>query len=205
MKIPTTLKMTSLPHDPGSDWANTGKQIDRIETTQGSILLTHTHYWSHYELLECLSDLSFPHLFMSTSSSQPGWSSPVDNLLLVWIVMWIWRCGMQGGRLFMTLAPITVADFHFYTLRHQATLRRSLYQTFPGDHLVLSGDALVKPLDGPILQQGIKLLSSIRTLTPSSFLYRSSCHGLWNPHWSRERCSIPSLDNLSNHVSSFLS
>ena len=116
--------------DPGSDWASIQKQIDRIGKPIVAILLTHTHYDHIMSLEKVRQTYHFPPVYVH--SAEASWlSSPVDNLSgldrhadLEDVVC------KEADFLYDIRSDYQIADFHFYVLRHQATLQEGSLSSF---------------------------------------------------------------------------
>ena len=195
--------------DPGSDWATIQKQIDRIGKPIVAILLTHTHYDHIMSLEKVRQTYHFPPVYVH--SAEASWlSSPVDNLSgldrhadLEDVVC------KEADFLYDIRSDYQIADFHFYVLETPGHSAGGVSIVFPEDHLVLSGDALfAKPLDGPIFQQGTRhsyLAVSEKNSLPFHLPTLSIPGMALRLLLVTRRCSIPSLDNPKESLSSFLS
>ncbi len=195
--------------DPGSDWATIQKQIDRIGKPIVAILLTHTHYDHIMSLEKVRQTYHFPPVYVHPAEA--SWlSSPVDNLSgldrhadLEDIVC------KEADFLYDIRSDYQIADFHFYVLETPGHSAGGVSIVFPEDHLVLSGDALfAKPLDGPIFRQGTRhsyLAVSEKNSLPFHLPTLSIPGMALRLLLATRRCSILSLDNPKESLSSFLS
>ena len=193
--------------DPGSDWATIQKQIDRIGKPIVAILLTHTHYDHIMSLEKVRQTYHFPPVYVH--SAEASWlSSPVDNLSgldrhadLEDVVC------KEADFLYDIRSDYQIADFHFYVLEtplQEESLSSFLRITWFYPVMLF----LAKPLDGPIFQQGTQH-SYLAVLEKNSLPFHLPTLSI--PVMALKlllvtrRCSIPSLDNPKESLSSFLS